>query len=130
MKYACKCNFKKSDLLKKAYYIIVGDDEKDENLEGAQCTKTIAGVERNIFITYSCDIDNSGNQNILDIFIILNVWQAECETLSIKQDIFADLEKLCPPHCIFTSTSSTFSLKLIGERTKCQDRIAGIHFFW
>lgn len=57
-------------------------------------------------------------------------WQAECETLSIKQDVFADLEKSCTPHCIFASSSSAFSLKSIGERTKSQDRIAGIHFFW
>ncbi|XP_057776628.1 glyoxysomal fatty acid beta-oxidation multifunctional protein MFP-a-like isoform X2 [Salvia miltiorrhiza] len=57
------------------------------------------------------------------------VIEAECETLSTKQDIFADLEKLCPPNCIFASSSSTFSLELIGERTKCQDRIVGIHFF-
>lgn len=58
--HSCKGNFKKSDLLNKAYYIIVGDDEKDESLGGAQCTKRIAGIERNIFITYSCDIDNCG----------------------------------------------------------------------
>lgn len=57
-------------------------------------------------------------------------WQADSESLSLKQDIFADLEKFCPLHCIFTSNSSTFSLKLIGERTKCQDRIARIHFLW
>ncbi|KAG6429192.1 hypothetical protein SASPL_107236 [Salvia splendens] len=57
------------------------------------------------------------------------VIEAECETLSTKQDIFTDLEKHCPPNCIFASTSSTFSLGLVGERTKCQDRIVGIHFF-
>ncbi|XP_047963738.1 glyoxysomal fatty acid beta-oxidation multifunctional protein MFP-a-like isoform X1 [Salvia hispanica] len=57
------------------------------------------------------------------------VIEAECETLSIKQDIFTDLEKHCPPNCIFASSSSTFSLGLIGERTKCQDRIVGINFF-
>ncbi|KAL3827809.1 hypothetical protein ACJIZ3_016611 [Penstemon smallii] len=57
------------------------------------------------------------------------VIEAESENLFLKQEIFANLEKYCRPHCIFTSNSSTFSLKLIGERTKCEDRIARIHFF-
>ncbi|KAK4482167.1 hypothetical protein RD792_009308, partial [Penstemon davidsonii] len=57
------------------------------------------------------------------------VIEAESENLSLKQEIFANLEKCCPPHCIFTSNSSTFGLKLIGERTKCENRIARIHFF-
>ncbi|XP_073138868.1 glyoxysomal fatty acid beta-oxidation multifunctional protein MFP-a-like isoform X7 [Henckelia pumila] len=56
------------------------------------------------------------------------VIEAEAGTLSLQQEIFADLEKICPPHCIFTS-SLTFSLKSIGEKTKCHDRMAGIHFF-
>ncbi|XP_075509612.1 glyoxysomal fatty acid beta-oxidation multifunctional protein MFP-a-like isoform X1 [Primulina tabacum] len=57
------------------------------------------------------------------------VIEAEAESLSSKQEIFADLEKICPPHCIFTSNSLTFSSKSIGEKTKCHDRMAGIHFF-
>lgn len=49
--------------------------------------------------------------------------------MSLQQEIFADLEKICPPHCILTSNSLTFSSKSIGEKTKCHDRMAGIHFF-
>ncbi|KAL0418854.1 UNVERIFIED_CONTAM: Glyoxysomal fatty acid beta-oxidation multifunctional protein MFP-a [Sesamum radiatum] len=57
------------------------------------------------------------------------VIEAESESLSLKQEIFSNLEKCCPLHCIFTSNISTFSVKLVGERTKSQHRIAGIHFF-
>ncbi|KAL8028030.1 hypothetical protein ABFS82_14G131900 [Erythranthe guttata] len=56
------------------------------------------------------------------------VIEAETESLSLKQEIFAELEKWCPQHCIFTSNSSTFSLRSVGERTKCQNRIARVHF--
>ncbi|KAE8098677.1 hypothetical protein FH972_016721 [Carpinus fangiana] len=51
------------------------------------------------------------------------------ENVSLKQQIFADLEKYCPPHCILASNTSTIHLSLIGERTKSQYRIVGAHFF-
>ncbi|XP_022741326.1 peroxisomal fatty acid beta-oxidation multifunctional protein MFP2-like [Durio zibethinus] len=57
------------------------------------------------------------------------VIEAVIENVSLKQKIFADLEKYCPPHCILASNTSTIDLNLIGERTKSQDRIVGAHFF-
>ncbi|KAH7666711.1 3-hydroxyacyl-CoA dehydrogenase protein [Dioscorea alata] len=57
------------------------------------------------------------------------VIEAVIENLSLKQQIFADLEKHCPPHCILASNTSTINLNLIGEKTKSQDRIVGAHFF-
>ncbi|PIM97821.1 Hydroxyacyl-CoA dehydrogenase/enoyl-CoA hydratase [Handroanthus impetiginosus] len=64
--------------------------------------------------------------NFNDVDLVI---EAESEDLSLKQEIFANLEKFCPQHCIFTSNSSKFSLKLIGERSKCPNRIAQIRFF-
>lgn len=55
--------------------------------------------------------------------------QAVIEKVSLKQEIFADLEKYCPPHCILASNTSTIDLNLIGEKTRSQDRIIGAHFF-
>ena len=55
--------------------------------------------------------------------------QAVIENVSLKQQIFADLEKYCPPHCILASNTSTIDLNQIGNRTKSQDRIVGAHFF-
>ncbi|KAG5573998.1 hypothetical protein H5410_063764 [Solanum commersonii] len=57
------------------------------------------------------------------------VIEAVIENVSLKQQIFADLEKYCPPHCILGSNTSTIDLNLIGEKTKSQDRIIGAHFF-
>ncbi|KAK4354979.1 hypothetical protein RND71_027173 [Anisodus tanguticus] len=57
------------------------------------------------------------------------VIEAVVENVSLKQQIFADLEKYCPPHCILASNTSTIDLNLIGEKTKSQDRIIGAHFF-
>ncbi|KAL1334836.1 hypothetical protein HN51_063788 [Arachis hypogaea] len=57
------------------------------------------------------------------------VIEAVIENISLKQQIFADLEKYCPPHCILASNTSTIDLNLIGQKTKSQDRIVGAHFF-
>ncbi|KAK8489483.1 hypothetical protein V6N12_013126 [Hibiscus sabdariffa] len=57
------------------------------------------------------------------------VIEAVIENVSLKQQIFADLEKYCPPHCILASNTSTIGLNLIGKRTNSQDRIIGAHFF-
>lgn len=57
------------------------------------------------------------------------VIEAVIENVSLKQQIFSDLEKYCPPHCILASNTSTIDLNLIGEKTKSQDRIIGAHFF-
>nr|KAJ0201094.1 hypothetical protein LSAT_V11C600334630 [Lactuca sativa] len=57
------------------------------------------------------------------------VIEAVIENVSLKQQIFMDLEKYCSPHCILASNTSTIDLNLIGEKTKSHDRIIGAHFF-
>uniref|UniRef100_A0A803LS98 3-hydroxyacyl-CoA dehydrogenase n=1 Tax=Chenopodium quinoa TaxID=63459 RepID=A0A803LS98_CHEQI len=64
--------------------------------------------------------------NFRDVDIVI---EAVIENVSLKQQIFADLEKFCPPHCILASNTSTIDLNLIGEKTRSQDRIVGAHFF-
>lgn len=57
------------------------------------------------------------------------VIEAVIENVSLKQQIFMDLEKYCSPYCILASNTSTIDLNLIGEKTKSHDRIIGAHFF-
>lgn len=57
------------------------------------------------------------------------VIEAVIEKVSLKQDIFSDLEKICPPHCILASNTSTIDLNIIGEKISSQDRVIGAHFF-
>ncbi|XP_051152677.1 glyoxysomal fatty acid beta-oxidation multifunctional protein MFP-a [Andrographis paniculata] len=57
------------------------------------------------------------------------VIEAVIENVSLKQQIFSDLEKFCPSHCILATNTSTIDLNLIGEKTRSQDRIIGAHFF-
>ncbi|KAF0927601.1 hypothetical protein E2562_034570 [Oryza meyeriana var. granulata] len=57
------------------------------------------------------------------------VIEAVIEDVSLKQKIFSDLEKHCHSNCIFATNTSTIDLQLIGQKTSCQDRIIGAHFF-
>ncbi|KAJ0980641.1 hypothetical protein J5N97_008896 [Dioscorea zingiberensis] len=57
------------------------------------------------------------------------VIEAIIENVSLKQQIFADLEKFCPSHCVLATNTSTIDLNLIGAKIKSQDRIVGAHFF-
>ncbi|KAL3011953.1 hypothetical protein AAZX31_07G228400 [Glycine max] len=66
-------------------------------------------------------------ESFRDVDLVIEV--AVIENISLKQQIFSDLEKYCPPHCILASNTSTIDLNLIGEKTKSQDRIVGAHFF-
>ena len=68
----------------------------------------------------------------LIILLFEYVWlleQAVIENVPLKQQVFADLETYCPPHCILASNTSTIDINLIGETTKSHDRIVGAHFF-
>uniref|UniRef100_A0A0D6R3F0 Uncharacterized protein n=1 Tax=Araucaria cunninghamii TaxID=56994 RepID=A0A0D6R3F0_ARACU len=57
------------------------------------------------------------------------VIEAVIEKIPLKQEIFSDLERICPPHCVLASNTSTIDLNLIGAKTHAQDRIIGAHFF-
>lgn len=57
------------------------------------------------------------------------VIEAVIENISLKQKIFAELERYCSPNCILASNTSTIDLSLIGGKTNSMDRIIGAHFF-
>ncbi|KAL2929176.1 Peroxisomal fatty acid beta-oxidation multifunctional protein AIM1 [Bienertia sinuspersici] len=57
------------------------------------------------------------------------VIETVAENISLKQTIFSELEKACPPHCILATNTSTIDLNVIGETTNSQERIVGAHFF-
>ncbi|MBA0764399.1 hypothetical protein Gotri_013755 [Gossypium trilobum] len=57
------------------------------------------------------------------------VIEAVIENVALKQKIFSEIEKACPPHCILATNTSTIDLNLIGEKMNSQDRLIGAHFF-
>ncbi|KAJ0766533.1 putative isomerase, 3-hydroxyacyl-CoA dehydrogenase, Enoyl-CoA hydratase [Helianthus annuus] len=57
------------------------------------------------------------------------VIEAVIENVQLKQKIFSEIEKVCPPHCILATNTSTIDLNLVGENLRSQDRVVGAHFF-
>ncbi|KAH7445114.1 hypothetical protein KP509_02G107300 [Ceratopteris richardii] len=57
------------------------------------------------------------------------VVEAVIEKLPLKQQIFSDLEKVCPSRCVLASNTSTIDLNLVSEKINAKSRVAGAHFF-
>ncbi|KAH7439899.1 hypothetical protein KP509_04G080700 [Ceratopteris richardii] len=57
------------------------------------------------------------------------VIEAVIESIPLKQQIFVDLEKYCPSHCILATNTSTIDLNLVAEKIHSKDRVIGAHFF-
>ncbi len=57
------------------------------------------------------------------------VFEAVFESLELKQQIFADLDRLCPPEAILCSNTSVISITEIAEKAEHRERIVGTHFW-
>lgn len=56
------------------------------------------------------------------------VVEAATENVTIKLDIFRELDKLCPTHTILSSNTSSISITKIGAVTSRADKVIGMHF--
>lgn len=50
------------------------------------------------------------------------------ENWEIKKKIHAQLDAVCPHHCVFAANTSAISITRIASATKRPDRVLGIHF--
>ena len=57
------------------------------------------------------------------------VFEAVVENLDIKRDLFARLDKICPPHTILGTNTSAIPVTEIAVATERIDRVVGTHFF-
>ena len=57
------------------------------------------------------------------------VIEAIIEQLPAKRELFTELDKLCPPHTIFASNTSSLTITEIAAATKRPQRFVGLHFF-
>src|SRR3989449_9891738 len=49
--------------------------------------------------------------------------------MEIKRELYAELDRLCPPEVVFASNTSSFSITEMANATKRADREVGMHFF-
>jgi len=57
------------------------------------------------------------------------VIEAVVEVLDVKRKIFADLDRLAPPHAILATNSSAIVSSLIADATKRPSKVVNLHFF-
>jgi 3-hydroxybutyryl-CoA dehydrogenase len=57
------------------------------------------------------------------------VVEAIVEELGPKQQLFAELERVCRPDCVFATNTSALSVTEIAAATGTPERVVGMHFF-
>ncbi|MFZ5647669.1 MAG: 3-hydroxyacyl-CoA dehydrogenase family protein [Bacillota bacterium] len=57
------------------------------------------------------------------------VIEAAIEKLDLKRNIFAQLDKICPPHAILATNSSYIVSSKIADVTARPDKVCNMHFF-
>ncbi len=57
------------------------------------------------------------------------VVEAIVENAQVKKAVFAELDGICGPDCVFASNTSSISITEIASATKRPDKCVGMHFF-
>lgn len=57
------------------------------------------------------------------------VIEAALEQMSVKAQIFSEIDAICPPHAILATNTSALSISEIASHTKRPDKVIGMHFF-
>lgn len=73
-------------------------------------------------LTFTTDRDGSAAQTD---FVI----EAAVEDLSIKRELFAELDRICPPHTILATNSSNIVSSRVADATARPDKVCNFHFF-
>lgn len=71
----------------------------------------------------------NGTTNLSDLSACDFIIEAIVEDIRIKNDVFRQLDAICPPHTIFSSNTSSLTITEIANATTRQDRFCGMHFF-
>ena len=51
------------------------------------------------------------------------------EVMDVKKKVYAELEEIVPPHCLFFTNTSGLSITEMASVTKRPDKVIGTHFF-
>jgi 3-hydroxybutyryl-CoA dehydrogenase len=50
------------------------------------------------------------------------------EKFEIKKEIYAQIDQVCPEHCVFAANTSAISITRLASLTKRPERVLGMHF--
>jgi len=78
---------------------------------------------RKIFNRVSPTIEWTGLENA-DIVV-----EAVAESMDVKREVFAKLDKICRADCVLASNTSSLSVTEMAQATTKPNRVVGLHFF-
>ena len=70
----------------------------------------------------------TGTTEMQDLAAADIVIEAVFEDLAVKRTLFSALDRICPPHTLFASNTSTISITEIAGGSGRDDRFVGMHF--
>ncbi|WP_042338365.1 3-hydroxyacyl-CoA dehydrogenase family protein [Desulfosporosinus youngiae] len=110
-------------------------DVEQRFVEGA--VKRIAGFMDKSVVKQKMTVDEKEaalkritiTTNMEDFASVDLVIEAIFEDLEIKKSAFEKLDKICEPHTIFGSNTSSMSITALAAATNRPDKVVGLHFF-
>jgi 3-hydroxybutyryl-CoA dehydrogenase len=117
--YKTTCTDIVSEILKKAEKF--ADTYLPGRVEKGKLTKEQAEAARKN-ISFTPDLKEA----VKDADYVI---EAVVEVLDVKSKIYAELDRLAPPHAILATNSSTFVSSLIADATKRPSKVVNLHFF-
>ena len=69
---------------------------------------------------------STGHEGFADCDLVL---EAVFEEMSVKQEVFGELERVVSPECVLASNTSSLSIAEMASQLEHPERVAGMHFF-
>ena len=84
-------------------------------------------TQKEVDVTLSRIKPTVDKQELKDCDLIV---EAVFEDLKVKQDLFAELDKICDEKTILASNTSSFYISDLAKATNRPDRVIGMHYFF
>jgi len=117
--YKTTCTDVKEDILKKAETF--ANSYLPERVKKGKLTQEQADQAR-ANLSFTSDL----KETVKDADYVI---EAVLEVLDVKRKVFADLDKLSPPHAILATNSSYIVSSHIADATQRPDKVLNLHFF-
>jgi 3-hydroxybutyryl-CoA dehydrogenase len=117
--FQVKCTDTNPDILNKA--IQFADNYLQERVNKGKLTEE-AGKQARENLLFTPSVREAAEDADLVIEAII-------EKLAIKRTLFAELDKICPPHTILATNSSYIVSSKIADATLRPDKVCNMHFF-
>ncbi len=72
----------------------------------------------------------SFSKNLEDLAKVDFIIEAAVESAAAKIDIFSTLDKICAPHVIFSTNTSSVPVGRLARATKRPEKVIGMHFMY